>query len=98
MRILAVSDIHGSDSGHAAIKKFINTHQPDILVIAGDITHFGPGEWARKMLNSIQIPVIAVNGNCDTGDVIQRRPHRLAGSNLTVIADSEPMRLIADEL
>ena len=70
VRVLAVSDIHGSESGFSTIKKLINHHEPDIIVIAGDITDFGPAEWARKLLNSINIPTIAVNGNCDTGDVI----------------------------
>lgn len=71
VRVLAVSDIHGSQSGFLAIREFIEDNEPDIIIIAGDITHFGPAEWARKLLNSIRIPAIAVNGNCDTGDVIQ---------------------------
>ena len=79
VRILSVSDIHGSDADFAAIKKLIHSHKPDIIVIAGDITHFGPAKWARKLLMSIQIPIIAVNGNCDTGDVIQLLMEHPAG-------------------
>ena len=79
VRILSVSDIHGSDAGFAAIKKLIHSHKPDIIVIAGDITHFGPAKWARNLLMSIQIPIIAVNGNCDTGDVIQLLMEHPAG-------------------
>ena len=79
VRILSVSDIHGSDAGFAAIKKLIYSHEPDILVIAGDITNFGPAKWARNLFMSIRIPIIAVNGNCDTGDVIQLLMEHPAG-------------------
>ncbi len=69
-RILAVSDIHGSRSGSLAVRDFINEYSPDLLIVCGDITHFGPASWARDFFNSIHIPVMAVNGNCDTNDVI----------------------------
>lgn len=71
VRILAVSDIHGTQSGFLAVHEFIKKHEPDILIIAGDITHFGPADWARNFLDSLVIPAITVNGNCDTEDVIQ---------------------------
>jgi len=78
-RILAVSDVHGDQSGVLAIKELIINHQPDILAIASDITHFGPGEWAMSFLDSIDVPLVAINGNCDTEDVIQILNNHEAG-------------------
>jgi hypothetical protein len=65
-----VSDIHGSRSGSLAVRDFINEHSPDLLIVCGDITNFGPPSWAREFFDSIHIPIMAVNGNCDTNDVI----------------------------
>ena len=79
VRILAVSDIHGTQSGFLAIHEFIKNYEPDILVMAGDITDFGPAEWARNLFDSIRIPLMVVNGNCDTGDVIQIIENHEAG-------------------
>lgn len=76
VRILAMADFHGSMEGLEAAKSFIDKHEPDILVIAGDITHFGPPEWAEKFLDSFDIELLAVNGNCDSegvADVIKDR-------------------------
>ncbi len=70
MRILAAADIHGTQAGFLTIKKLAKEHEPDMIVIAGDITHFGPGEWAREFLDSMELPTVAVNGNCDTQYVV----------------------------
>jgi uncharacterized protein len=65
MKILAVSDLHGN------IKPIINYLQDntvDVIIIAGDITHFGPLELGEELLNEISsfnIPVLAIPGNCD---------------------------------
>ena len=80
MKILAVSDIHGSQGGSLAVEALIKEHEPDMVVIAGDITHFGPGEWAKGFLDSIELPSIAAYGNCDTEDVVEvlrKHPHGL---------------------
>ncbi len=69
MRILAVTDIHASKKGEKTIRHFIKTEEPDILTISGDITHFGPAEYASRLLNSIKIRTVAVNGNCDPPEV-----------------------------
>ncbi len=65
MKILAVSDLHGN------VKPLINylrDNRSDLIIIAGDITHFGPAELAEDILkevSSFQIPVLAIPGNCD---------------------------------
>ncbi len=66
MNILAISDLHGST--HKALNNYLNENKIDLIVIAGDITHFGPAELAEDILNEISsydIPVVAVPGNCD---------------------------------
>jgi len=65
MRILAVSDLHGDVK---PIITYLNDNKVDLIIIAGDITHFGPAELAEDILNelsSFQIPVLAIPGNCD---------------------------------
>jgi Icc-related predicted phosphoesterase len=66
MNILAISDLHGST--HNALNNYLNENKIDLIVIAGDITHFGPAELAEDILNQIsshEIPVVAIPGNCD---------------------------------
>jgi Icc-related predicted phosphoesterase len=65
VRILAVADIHASSLGLSTCKTFVEEHEPEIMVVAGDITNFGPTEWAEKFLDAFKLPLLAVNGNCD---------------------------------
>ncbi|RLF49130.1 MAG: phosphodiesterase [Thermoplasmata archaeon] len=69
MKILAVADIHGSDRGAEVVFEAIEEHGPEIVCVAGDITHFGPPEWAEKFLNSIRVKTYAIHGNCDPPEV-----------------------------
>jgi len=70
VRILAIADVHGSANGLETAKNFIHEYEPDIVVVAGDITHFGPAEWAGHFLDSFDMNLLAVNGNCDPPGVI----------------------------
>ena len=69
MKILAVADIHGAQYRLNLVLKNIERYSPDLLVVCGDITQFGPGELARNFLNQIPIDTIAVTGNIDTLEV-----------------------------
>ncbi|PNX46539.1 MAG: hypothetical protein BV457_07515 [Thermoplasmata archaeon M9B1D] len=69
MKILAVADIHGSQYRLNLVLKNIERYSPDLLIVCGDITQFGPGELARNFLNQIPIDTIAVTGNIDTLEV-----------------------------
>jgi hypothetical protein len=62
MRILALSDPHGR-YGH--IPALLSLCQPDVVLIAGDVTHFGPAEAALELFELVDCPVLAVAGNCD---------------------------------
>lgn len=40
-------------------------YKPDLVVICGDITHFGTVTWAKDFLDRIPITTLAIPGNCD---------------------------------
>ncbi|MFA5102846.1 MAG: metallophosphoesterase [Candidatus Thermoplasmatota archaeon] len=71
MRILAVADLHGAQYRLNLVLKNITAHHPDLVVISGDITQFGPGELATTLLNQLSVQTLAVPGNIDTFDVDQ---------------------------
>ncbi len=69
MRILAAADIHGSQYRLNLVLANIERYRPDLVVICGDITQFGPGERATNFLNQLPGTVFAVPGNIDSVDV-----------------------------
>ncbi|MBN2599077.1 MAG: metallophosphoesterase [Candidatus Thermoplasmatota archaeon] len=71
MKLLAVADIHGSQYRLNLVLKNAKIHKPDVVVVCGDITQFGPGELATSFLNQIPIQTLALPGNIDTFDVDQ---------------------------
>ncbi len=71
MKILAVADLHGSQYRLNIVLNNIEKYKPDIVVICGDVTQFGPGEVAKNFLDQIPIETLAITGNIDTPDVIK---------------------------
>lgn len=69
MRIYAVADIHGRRTRMALIRDNILKHKPDVLIVAGDITHFTRPYPAIHQLNSMPVPVLAIRGNTDLARV-----------------------------
>jgi len=69
MKILAVADIHGAQYRLNIVLKNIERFSPDLVVICGDITQFGPGELAKNFLDQIPVETLAISGNIDTADV-----------------------------
>ena len=65
MRIYAVADIHGKFEKIAKIKDVISQKNPDILVIAGDITNYFSPLKTLELLKDIHIPILAIRGNSD---------------------------------
>jgi len=47
----------------------VEEYSPDLVVICGDITQFGPGEIATNFLNQIPVNTFAIPGNIDSFDV-----------------------------
>ncbi len=71
MRILAVADIHGASEAKKRINSQIVEYTPNIVVVCGDITQFGPPEWAKDFLDSISLKTLAIPGNCDPRGVLE---------------------------
>ncbi len=69
MKILAVADIHGSQYRLNTLLDNIEKYSPDLVVMCGDITQFGPGEVATNFLNQIPVETLAIPGNIDTAEV-----------------------------
>jgi len=65
MRIYAVADIHNQEKKIASIQKTIERSNPDVLVVAGDITSYFKKNVVIKKLNELSVPVFLVRGNSD---------------------------------
>jgi hypothetical protein len=66
MRIFAITDIHGRQNFNETIAKKMS--DVDLVLIAGDITHFGGEKEANTILQTIKNVnknIFAVSGNCD---------------------------------
>lgn len=71
MKLLQITDIHGNENAIYKIKEILTKEKIDLVVVCGDITNFGPKNFAEKFLNSIPIKTIAIPGNCDTYEVVE---------------------------
>jgi uncharacterized protein len=70
MVIIGLSDIHGNLSRLADIAEDICA--ADVVVLSGDVTHFGDSYSAAQIIDEVRIynkNVLAVPGNCDPDDV-----------------------------
>ena len=73
MRVFAVSDFHGSMKAVREAAYKAEDERADIIVVCGDITHFGSLEEARVLLSLFgrsRLPVLFVPGNCDPPSLI----------------------------
>lgn len=65
MKILVMGDIHGQCM---KIVNYLQKNQVDLIILTGDITHFGPEKLGEEILNEICISdvlTLAIPGNCD---------------------------------
>lgn len=69
MKLLALSDLHGDYSHVESILD--KAGEVDAVLIAGDITNFGPDEKALELLEMFKVPVLAVPGNCDNPSLLK---------------------------
>jgi len=68
MKVLVGTDFHGVETAFESFAVRAEEEQVDILVICGDITHFGTLQQARHllaMLTFLRMPILFVPGNCD---------------------------------
>lgn len=74
MKLLVVSDIHGSSYYAKKIDEIYKKENPDKLVLLGDLYYHGPRNplpeeynpsEVCQILNSLKENIIAIKGNCD---------------------------------
>ncbi len=74
MRLLAISDPHGDYAQiPALVRKAGKAGAVDAVLIAGDITNFGPDELTYDLLSllePLECPVLAIPGNCDQRSIL----------------------------
>ncbi|ORC35174.1 hypothetical protein B4O97_10640 [Marispirochaeta aestuarii] len=71
MKLLIISDIHASIDKLQKLSE--KERAADLLLLAGDLTHFGGRKDALsvvEILRSFKIPVLAIHGNCDRPGVM----------------------------
>jgi len=75
MRLLAISDPHGDYAQiPALVRKAGKAGSVDVVLIAGDITNFGPDELTYDLLSLLEplkCPVLAIPGNCDHRSILE---------------------------
>ena len=68
MIILVGTDFHGSEEAFRNFGFKADEIKAEILVICGDITHFGSLQEAKRLLSVLEdpkVPILFVPGNCD---------------------------------
>ena len=88
MKIIVFSDIHGK---YMKIIEYLKKNHVDLVILTGDITHFGPSELAAEILNEIasfDIPVLTIPGNCDPinlfGNIDNSKATNIHGKSVTI--------------
>jgi len=71
MMFLVISDVHGRERVIEWVNRIASDFKVDGTIVLGDITRFGPPEWAGHFLRQIRQPVYAIPGNCDPPSVIE---------------------------
>jgi uncharacterized protein len=67
MKLLCITDLHGDDQALEAI--LTDAGRVDLILLGGDITHFGTPNAAEALVRRLQhsgAAVLAVAGNCDS--------------------------------
>ncbi len=68
LKALCVADLHSSEEALALLGELLKKEKPEICVVAGDVTQFGPVDYAKRVLEVIRAAgaeCVAVHGNTD---------------------------------
>lgn len=74
MKIIVVSDIHGSYYYTKRIEEIVNKENPDKIILLGDLYYHGPRNpfpeeynpaEVAKTLNQLKDKIMCIKGNCD---------------------------------
>jgi len=71
MDVLLIADLHGN---FGKIESFLDLNA-DAMIVAGDITNFGPIDAVDGLFSRIDIPCFAVQGNCDPREILEVLEH-----------------------
>ena len=69
MKFLVISDIHANDAAIDWVNDRIVQFDVDAVMVLGDVTHFGPVQWALDFLVALKAPAYVIPGNCDPLDL-----------------------------
>lgn len=73
MRLLGITDLHGS---REALSRILAHAGPvDVVLLGGDVTHFGSPDQAEQLVELAKASgatVMAVAGNCDSAEIDER--------------------------
>lgn len=70
MIVINIADIHGNAAPISEMGEVLSS--ADLILLSGDITHFGGRKEASQIINQIRSynsNILAVTGNCDTDEV-----------------------------
>ncbi len=70
MRILQMSDLHGSEACLRQSRALIQEHSPDLFLVTGDVTNFGPTSFARSLFEGLEVRTLGIPGNCDPPEIV----------------------------
>ncbi|MEM0475475.1 MAG: metallophosphoesterase [Candidatus Norongarragalinales archaeon] len=72
VKVLCVADFHGEEGALELLKRLIEKEKPALVLVAGDVTQFGPIDYANRVLESVkasEAECLAVHGNTDSMQV-----------------------------
>lgn len=64
-RALVFSDIHGHKKGLAYVREQVRKHNPDLVLIAGDVTDYSDPASTFDLLRGLDVKIFLVPGNMD---------------------------------
>ena len=73
LRALVLTDLHGRIAASREMAYKAEEEHVDLVILCGDITHFGSAQTAKALLSpfgEVRIPVVFVPGNCDPPSLV----------------------------
>ncbi len=69
-KYLVLSDVHLREWVAERARDLMKEHGLDEVVLLGDITHFGPPQFAEEFIKGLGVRCYAVPGNCDPPGIL----------------------------
>ena len=98
MRLLFLSDIHGSPANLLAVTAWLDAHPVEQIILLGDLLYHGPRNRLTEdyappsvvdILNGLKEKLIAVRGNCDCEVDQMLLQFPMLGDYSTLLADGQ---------